>query len=103
MKQKDLLVLLVSASIIVFAWIGFSVYHSFITSTISETVSIQISPIKPAFDTRTVANMKTRQPVIPVFEAQSVPSSVSARPLRISTPLAEPISPNPLIQGGPVR
>lgn len=85
MKQKDLLFLLVSASILVFAWIGFSIYHNLATSTISQTLETSISPINPAFDKKTLEALKRREKAVPVYTLQN--ESVSPTP--ISSPSAE--------------
>lgn len=85
MKQKDLLFLLVSASILVFAWIAFSIYHNLATSTISQTLETSISPINPAFDKKTLEALKQREKVVPVYKLQNEPVS----PTPISSPSAE--------------
>lgn len=69
MKQKDILLLVVPTFILVVAWIVFSIYHNWGTSTISETLNIQITPIEGKFDKETIDNLKRREKVLPVFEA----------------------------------
>lgn len=86
MKQKDILLILISISIIVLAWIGFSIYHNLITSTIPEVLNVQISPIKPTFDTKTISELKTRTKVEPVFELRT---SVTPTPTTSSAQLEE--------------
>jgi len=71
MKRKDILTILIPSFIFALAWIGFSVYHSFITSTIPESVNMQISPITPDFDTKTIADIKTRKIITPITEIQA--------------------------------
>lgn len=85
MKQKDILFLLVSASILVFAWIAFSIYHNLATSTISQTLETSISPINPAFDKKTLEALRKREKAVPVYKLQNEPVS----PTPISSPSAE--------------
>lgn len=69
MKQKDILLLVVPTFILVVAWIVFSIYHNWGTSTIPEALNIQITPIEGKFDKETIDNLKKREKVLPVFEA----------------------------------
>lgn len=68
MKRKDILLILVPSFIFVLAWMGFSIYHGFINSTISEALNIQIIPINPTFDTATISKLKNRTHVNPIYE-----------------------------------
>ena len=68
MKKKpsnDYLFILIPTCIVVFAWIGFNLYRTAITSTISEAASVQIQPIEPQFDQTTVTTIKQRTQVAP--------------------------------------
>ncbi len=76
MKRKDIILLVVPFFILVLIWIGLSIYHNSVTSTIPEVLNIQITPINPTFDEKTILNLKNREKVTPVFEAQQ--SSPSA-------------------------
>lgn len=67
MKKNDILFLLVCTCIVVFAWILFTVIHTSATSTITETLSQAILPIKPDFDTRIIEQLKTREIVTPIY------------------------------------
>lgn len=71
MKQKDLLILLISAFLLVIAWIIFSVYHNSITSTIPQNLNIQIVPINPDFDSKTIEKLKERKNIMPVYTAEN--------------------------------
>lgn len=71
MKREDILVLLIPTFIFVFAWIGFGIYHSSVKSTISEELNMQITPISPDFDTKTIDKLKKRQNVTPIYQAQN--------------------------------
>ena len=53
MKKQDILVILIPTLIFVFAWIGFNIYHSAVTPTITEQQLNKITPIDPNFDTQT--------------------------------------------------
>lgn len=68
MKQKDILLLIISSFILVILWIIFSIYHNSVTSTIPEAVSIQILPINPTFDKNTIESIKRRTGVAPIYE-----------------------------------
>jgi hypothetical protein len=68
MKRKEVLIILGSIFIFVIVWIGFTIYHNSIKSTISESTSMQISPISPNFDTSVINKLKQRQVVTPVYQ-----------------------------------
>ena len=72
MKQKDILIIIILLFIFTLAWIGSSIYHSAVNSTISENVSQDIKPIDPTFDTKTVDKLKSRVKIAPSFELKSV-------------------------------
>ena len=72
MKKNDILMILIPSFIFVLAWIGFSLIHSIATSTISETLNTQITTISPSFDTNTIAALKQRTNVAPIYQI-SVP------------------------------
>ncbi len=67
MKKQDILVILIPTLIFVFAWIGFNIYHSAVTPTITEQQLNKITPIDPNFDTKTISLLKQRVNVKPVF------------------------------------
>lgn len=79
MKQKDILLLLIPFSLLVAVYIGLSIYHNIVTSTIPEALNIQITPISPDFDQRAIMNIKKREKVSPVFESGRVVASPSAK------------------------
>jgi len=98
MKKNDILMILVPSLIFVLAWIGFSLLHSIATSTISETLNTQITPISPEFDTNTIAVLKQRANVAPIYQITVpiqnivIPASPSAA---IPTPtpiIVQPVS-----------
>ena len=98
MKQKDLVFLVVSAFLIVFSWITFNIYHNYTTSTIPETLGVEIAPINPNFDTQTIERLKNRKKIDPLFEIpqsaliqEPSPSIASPSPL----PVQVTVSPTP--------
>jgi hypothetical protein len=75
MKQKDLLLLTMSVGLIICVWIVFSVLHNFMATTTQET----ITPISADFDTDTIAKIKNRKIVSPIYELTGgTPSSPSS-------------------------
>jgi len=90
MKKQDLLIILIPTLICVIAWISFNVYHSAVTSTISSQEISQIIPINPSFNTKTIAELKKRERVEPVFQA--TPSSLLLIPIPTPTILHVPIT-----------
>lgn len=72
MKQKDILIILILFFILSLIWIGGSIYHSGVNSTISKNTSRDIAPIDPAFDTKTIDKLKSRKKIAPSFDLESV-------------------------------
>lgn len=68
MKQRDTLFIFISCFLLVLAWIAFSVYNAIATSTISDTLSVQIAPIDPTFDTATIDRLKNRVHIDPLYQ-----------------------------------
>lgn len=77
MKRRDILIILASIFIFVLIWIGFNIYHSSVKSTISESTSMQISPISPNFDTTVIDKLKKRQVVTPVYQTTGQTTSTT--------------------------
>jgi len=85
MKQKDILIITILLFIFVLAWIGGGIYHSGVSSTISETTSKDISPIIPVFDTKTIDRLRERQKITPAFDLKSTtPTPIALPTQRIS-------------------
>lgn len=84
MKQKDIIILLVPAAIVILIWVVFSIYHNSVASTIPPVLNIQISPINPIFDTATISKLKQREKVTPIYEmtpsGSPAPESSTATP-----------------------
>lgn len=95
MKRNDVILFFGSICIIVFAWIGVSIYHASVTSTIEEPLRIHIIGIKPTFDTKTVEKLKQREKVAPLLEGISGIATPSATP---SISPAKTPTPSPSIQ-----
>lgn len=68
MKHKDIILLLLSAFIIVIAWIAFSIYHNLATSTTPETLEKEAMQIKSSFDEPTIKKLKERKQVSPLYQ-----------------------------------
>jgi hypothetical protein len=71
MKKKqspieDILFLSISSFVVVVAWVGFNIYHSYVTTTITPDLQIQIEPIQPDFDIATIQTLKSRKQVAPI-------------------------------------
>ena len=86
MKQKDILIITIFLFIFVLTWIGGSIYHSGVSSTISETTSKEISPIMPVFDTKTIDELRERQKITPSFEL----GGTTPTPIALPTPKISP-------------
>jgi len=86
MKQKDVLIIIILLFIFTLVWIGGSIYHSAISSTISETTSKDISPIAPVFDTKTIDKLKERQKITPSFELENITPIPTTIPASIIFP-----------------
>lgn len=97
MKQKDTLLLSITTFILVLAWIGFTVYDKLVTSTIGDTLSVQIKPIQPVFDNTAINALKKRQQINPVASiTTTTPSSPSANlPLQTKNASQTPSFQNP--------
>lgn len=67
MKQKDIIFIITSALIVVAIWIIFEIIHSSTTSTVSEKLNLQVTPIKSEFDLETIQSIKERKEVKPLY------------------------------------
>lgn len=86
MKQKDILIILILLFIVVVAWIGSSIYRSVVSSTISEATNLDISPITPTFDTKTIDKLRLRQKINPSFELEDITPTPTPLPTGIFSP-----------------
>jgi hypothetical protein len=95
---KDLLFLSISSFIVVVAWVGFNLYHSYVTTTITPELQIQIVPINPNFDTAMLEKLKARKQVAPITELSSVTFEPTPR-VESTTQIipATTIAPTPIV------
>lgn len=85
MKQKDILIIIVLLFIFAIAWIGSSIYHSAVSSTISENTTKDIAPIAPSFDLKTVDKLRRREKINPSFDLERVtPTPIIVLPTQAS-------------------
>lgn len=71
---KNLLYLAIFTSFVVVSWIGFEVYNSSVTSTITPDKSIIITPIPASFDMGTIISIKSKK-IIPADLSQNASRS----------------------------
>lgn len=102
MKQRDIIFLLASSFFIVFIWIIFEIYHNSITSTVPERLTVQIVPIKPDFDSKTIADIKTRDKIKPIYEAYQISPTPTPSEAQQITPTPE-ITENQTASEGAIR
>lgn len=105
MKQKDIIILLVPAAIVILIWVIFSIYHSSVSSTITPILNNQISPINPSFDVNIISKLKQREKVNPIYESKPIGSPTPELPINSASPSAAqlnvPVStPQGTISGG---
>lgn len=98
-RQQDILFILISSFVLVIIWIGFNIYHIYITSTISEEIQLQLDPIDGSFDQATIKKLRTREQINPLYQLAS--SSATAQPTPeptvTDTTAPEPTTPAPSI------
>ncbi len=78
MKRKDIIILLTSLTILTILWVVFNIYHTSVTSTITDSLSIQIQPITPNFDIKTIEQLKQRARISPLYQAVSLQGPASS-------------------------
>jgi len=78
--QLDVLYLSISMFVIVVVWIAFSLYHSYVTSTISDDLQMKITPIDGTFDSATIKKLKSRTQVEPLSAINAASSSATPSP-----------------------
>jgi hypothetical protein len=75
--QKDILYVSISSFVLVVLWIGFNLYHAYVSSTIAPDLQLQIIPIEPTFNSAAIQKIKARENVAPVYELTPTSSSSS--------------------------
>jgi hypothetical protein len=90
------MIIIIPTFIFVIIWIMLNIYHSYISSTIPETVNVQISPITPSFDTKTISLLKERIAITPEYQLNPLTNlSVTPSPVPVSSGSA--VIANPII------
>lgn len=69
-RQNDILFILISSFVVVVVWIGFNIYHIHVTSTISQHIQYQLTPVSPNFNQEVMQQLTKRKNVNPLFEQQ---------------------------------
>ena len=72
MKQKDFFMILIPSFVVIIFWIGLTIYHNSVSSTIPPALNIQIKPINPDFDSKIISDLKKRKEITPMFEMPGV-------------------------------
>lgn len=89
MKQKDILFILASATLVVLLWIVFNVVHNTIASTITQNTAHDITQIPGIFDLKTLQKLEKRTAINAQTAVTLIPSP---------TPTVVPITPVAPIQ-----
>ncbi len=91
MKRSDLIFVLFATVILVVAWIAFSIEQRLNTSTLAQTVTVQATPITPAFDMKTLSSLQERIAITPIQELAQAPiATPTALPTLAPTPIPTP-------------
>ena len=90
--RKDILFLFISVFLVVFAWIGFSLHHRWVTSTIDEEIQLQLEPIDPTFDMQTIEELRSREDIAPLNDVDETAKSLSPT-IAPTPPLSTTITP----------
>lgn len=89
MKQGEILFFIGSVTIVVFAWVAFSLLHASLTSTISSQTIQAIIPINGTFDTKMIDAVRNRTQVNPITNlSQQVAPETVVTTGPIPTPIA---------------
>ena len=80
MSSKDALILTILTFITVVLWTFFEAYHTYMTSTIPQSLVIQINPLDPKLPKEVVDKLKNR------YNQSSLPSPVSTTSSNVSSP-----------------
>ena len=82
--RTDVLFLSISVFIVVCASIGFNIYHSWVTTTITPELQQQIIPIEASFDTQTINALRSRQELQALMDADQ--RAVAVTPTAVPQP-----------------
>lgn len=72
LKEKNIAFILISSTAVTLAYVGFSFYHTSVTSTLTEELSLQIQPIRGAFNESAIEAIERRSNVAPSYELTGV-------------------------------
>lgn len=84
---KNIVYLAILTTVVVASWIGFSVHHSYTTSTIGSDTKIRITPIAPQFDKTTVERLRAKKVINVDLNQKRIIVSVTPE---ITKPVATP-------------
>ena len=93
-QQKNILFIFISSFVVVAAWVGFNLYHKWVTTTISPDLQIQINPIESSFDRDTIEKIKTRNRISPANDLDNTQPSASTSPTLSPIPTPEQTTEN---------
>ena len=95
-KQKNLVFVLSSSAVVAITWIGFTIYHTAVTSTLDAALTEQVRPLPPRFDEATIRDIMNRRDVPPTYEVAgsttptpTVSQTVEASQILTPTPAQE--------------
>lgn len=87
MKNKDILLIVVPSFLLIIAWVAFNIYHNTVSSTIPETLNVQIVPINPSFDSKTIQSLKNRARIEPMYQSSASNIEESSPSGRVVNPV----------------
>lgn len=100
MKYKDIIILLVSAFLIVVAWIIFNIYHNSVVSTTPEDLTKDTVPITPIFDQSIIDKLNSRSKISPIYDL--VPQSSPTVTINVTPEITiSPVSSNSALIASP--
>jgi len=98
--QKDILFLAFSFFVVVTAWVGFNIYHAYVTTTVSKSLQMQVVPIAGTFDTTVIEQLQTRTPITPLTESLIQQVASQSAEIEETIIIEEEISITPSPTGG---
>ena len=104
MKQKDLLILLVPMFLVTILWVIFNIYHNYVTSTITDPLTVQIIPIEGKFNKTSLESIRDRKRLEPLFTAPISDEEETPSPSPLPSPAILPTqsaSPSALDEDNP--
>lgn len=77
MRRKDFLLISIFTFITVVAGIGFTIYHTLVTTTTTPELQKRIEPIAPTFDGKTIEVIKRERKPVNLLEESALPTPVN--------------------------